>query len=202
MSRFAFLARVLARQLVYRLRYGAGAPRYAERLWINPQQVMGIDARQRKALRWTRRSSGQLVDAWPSDRVQPIADHPKIRFCLAHWQQGLSWEDAGAVAYYQQKGSMSESALRERLQRLDTIFNTVRAEGRLRSMQELNAGNWREEGGVRINIGPQGELVFFDGGTHRLAMALALGFTIIPAQLGVVHRDGLSALAQLRQGAS
>jgi hypothetical protein len=65
-------------------------------------------------------------------------------------------------------------------------------------MQELNPHHFRETDGIRINIGPGRKLVFADGGTHRLAMAIVLALPIVPAQVGCVYSGALSELAGLR----
>lgn len=169
------------------LMFGPGAPRYAESLTVSTANLCAIRMKQKKRLGWDRESSGKVIFSWPSGALIPVQEHEKIAYCLRHWVDGLSWEEAGALDWYGFKGPKKLPRIRARLDHLDRIFDTVRKEGRLRSMQELNPHSYREEDGLRINIGPNGELVFLDGGTHRIAMALALGLPEVPAQIGVIH---------------
>ena len=51
----------------------------------------------------TRDLSGAVVnDNFFSDSLIPLRLHPKIRYCTAHWGYGNSWEESGAIDYYQQ----------------------------------------------------------------------------------------------------
>jgi len=81
---------------------------------------------------------------------------------------------------------------------LDELYNIVTQSGTLSPRHELIKGNFREEGGILVHIGPDGAPYFGGKGHHRLAVALAAGVDLIPAQIGVVHRDGLTKLGAFR----
>ena len=85
-----------------------------------------------------------------------------------------------------------------RYDRLDLIFERAKQEGRLRTMEEVNPGCFREEGGVLIHVGPEGELFFGGLGAHRFAIARILKLPL-PAMIGCVHVSAIPYLTQLRQ---
>ena len=193
------VSRVLLRNMLNRLLVGKGAPRYAERIYVDPRTVQAITMKHKHPVGWDRTSSGRIVRNWPTDLVVPITEHEKIRYCLLHWNTGLSWEESGAYEWYTNAGAGKSARLPDRLKLLDAVFQQVAREGRLRSVRDLKGSAYLEERGVRINIGPSGELVFVDGGSHRLAIAIALGLAKIPAQLGVVHREFADKLSVYRE---
>jgi hypothetical protein len=195
---WASRSNVIRIDLNNRAKYGADCPRFAERIYVTPENCYGISTIKKRALGWGPHTSGKVVDQWPnSDDVLPITSLVKIQFCLDHWVNGVVWEHTGAYEYYAKKGkNLSEIVAKYR--RLDVIFEDVKAEGRLKNQQELNPNHFRELDGIRINIGPAGQLIFADGGTHRLAMAIVLGLGIIPAQVGCVHTDALREMPKLR----
>ncbi|MDX1636284.1 MAG: hypothetical protein R3280_16720 [Marinobacter sp.] len=181
--------------------YGNEAPRFAERLWVPLEQL------QYAVKAGNSKQSARIIHSWPADKVVPIEGLQTIRACIQHWRDGVSWEQTGI--YDQMMASIREHGkvdrmrtlddIKQRYQHLDRLYQTVVAAGGLSPREALIKGNFREEGGTLVHIGPDGAPYFGRKGHHRLAMALAAGFAFIPAQLGVVHVDGLAGLADLRQ---
>jgi hypothetical protein len=190
-----------ARGLANRVRFGKGAPRPNERLWIDPAAV-------ENALDGLPVRSGYVVEHWPPVEPAPFEDHVHVGFALAHWRDGVPWEQTGAYEYMleririrgQQDGCRNLADVKRRYQLLDELFETARREGRLRTRQELDAGAREEDGGILMHIGPQGEPAIGDGGKHRLLIARLLRLPIVPARIGYVHRDALPLLPDLRRG--
>jgi hypothetical protein len=188
--------------ILNRARYGAGAPRFAERLWIDPRTVRRFD---RKGTVW--RSARVVRGAWPRGDEQPMEQDPILQTSIAHWVEGKSWEESGEVArmeatiskYPGIAGCFSRDDILQRCVRLDGIFRVIEREHRVRSMTELDPGNYREFGGIGMHVGPNGELIRAGHGRHRFAMALILGIELIPVRVGMVHRSALPVLAELRQ---
>lgn len=85
--------------------------------------------------------------------------------------------------------------IRERYKNVDELYNKIASTGGLSSRSELIQGNFREEGGILIHLGPDGIPFFGKKGHHRLAVALALELEYVPAQLGVVHVSAIKSLA-------
>lgn len=118
----------------------------------------------------------------------------------------MTWDETGIIAQMLEKiernGKVdrlkNEEDVRVRYQELDNLFTETRKEMRLKTRAELIPGNFREEGGILIHIGPDGKLVFGMKGHHRLAMALTLELKQIPVQIGVVHFSAVSTLKTLR----
>ncbi len=71
-----------------------------------------------------------------------------------------------------------------RHEELDRIFEEIKKDGKLKTRKELNLLAYREEFGIRINIGPEGELIFADGGRHGIAIAVILDFNQVPVGIG------------------
>lgn len=179
---------------------GTDAPRYAELIWVPLDELkLAVKAGNSKA-------SAKVVTNWPDAPPQNIEDLKSIRACLQHWRDGLSWEETGIfdvmMAAIREHGSMDRlrtlDDVQRRYRQLDTLYQRIYVEGGLSPRKALIPGNYREEGGILIHIGPDGTPFFGKKGHHRLAMALAAGASHVPAQLGVIHLDGLSALPDYR----
>ena len=180
---------------------GPVAPRYAERLQVEP---VGIKVELVQTIK--RSLSGAVMQPDWQPETRSIMLNPKITFCLRHWRDGLDWEQAGAIEFHLERikllGHIDHCrTLRDverRLLRLDQIWDRVTQEGRLRTAQDIDKFHFREFGGLLVHLGVDGELIFGGGGQHRLGIALAAGLREIPVQLGVVHPSALSVLASLR----
>lgn len=197
---WATRARATRKDRANRLEFGSSAPKYAERLWVRTQDLeYGLK-------HWSSKKSALVVTAWPEDLSRPLYDWVTIRACLDHWVKGVSWEETGMInqmmAWIDEKGKVdrlsSRAEVLKRYEQLDALYEVVRKERRLRTRGELVAGNFREEGGVLVHIGPDGRPFFGGKGNHRLAIAIAAGLEYFPAQLGVVHLSALHSLPQYR----
>jgi hypothetical protein len=188
--------------------YGADFAKYGQTVWINPKDCTHLlDAEYfRSFFKFRlRASSGRVVSQWPEAAdVCPLFSHEKIRYCFVHWQNGLSWQAAGAEAYMLGKiaqtgcydGCLNLADVRRRFDELDVVFERIKTTGRLLTRAELDPNSFREVGGVLMHIDPNGEPVFYGTGYHRFAMALLLKQPF-PAQLGVVHVTGLTRLKDM-----
>jgi len=187
--------------ILNRCRYGRLAPRYAEPIVVAVSEEM----RHVADLPGPGRSGAVQGGDWYKRSV-PVTHIENVRFCLLRWRFGYAWEDTGAFERMErliaEKGSMegcqNMREARARYERLDEIFEQVKREGRLRRVRELGERRIRARGDACFHIGPGGEPFFAGFGCHRLGMALALGFSEIPAQVGCVHPDGLAAFQRVR----
>lgn len=193
-----------------RLRFGANAPKYAERIWVDPRQcgkyIEAADLARHFGAS-TRQMSGRVVATWPEFLEQTFDQHPKLTYCWSRWRDNKSWKDAGAIDFMLSRIAISKTGVTDqcrtpedvaqRFNKLDVIWSEVKARGSLPSREDLDANNFREVGGVLMHLGPDGEPIFSGAGCHRFAMALMLDAPF-PAQLGVVHRSALERLHQLR----
>lgn len=208
------------------IRYGRKGPIAHERIWIDPRKItrvvaphpaelgMGPDHPEFRRLRRQRARARALVGKVIGEELDDFQFRPlslvgKIKACRKRWQEGLSWEEAGAISGLMlkidatgssQSGCHTREDVVRRYQRLDEVFERVKAEGRLESYVCRKRGFHREPDGVEIHLGRMGEPLFGATGTHRLAMALVLGLDRIPASLGFVHESALDILPFLRRG--
>ena len=176
-----------------RARYGAEAPRFAERIWIDPHSlhhaVVGL----------SREDSGRVWEgAWPPPpgEIVPLMELSKIRSAIEHFRDGVPW---GETAHYRETKGVGKYADPAYWGRYEELYERVRRAGGLKTRPRVNPGNFRERGGILVHIGPDGTLYHGDGGNRRLAVALALGLERVPAQVGWVAGDALGVLADLRE---
>jgi hypothetical protein len=183
------------------LRHGARAPRRAERIWVDPHAVRETFAGFDTA------DSGRVIGGeWPR-RTRSVDEYYKLHACRRRWVDGVGWTDTGIFDELLERiridgdvdGCRTIEDLEQRYRRLDEIYEAVRCERRLRSRDELPGPTFREAGGVLVHIGDRGQPIFGHRGGHRFVMALLLNLAVIPAQLGVVHPAGLSALSHYRR---
>ena len=177
--------------------YRGKAPRTGEGMWLTmPEHVSALIEGI------PRRQSGSVKRGNWDLRTQDAQSLPKIKACLDHWLHGTPWERTGIYDYMlallpehggEVDGCRTFADVVARYQRLDAIFVQIAREERLRVQSELFPGAFRELGGILFHIGRDGAPIFGLGGHHRLAMAIALNLSVIPVQVGVVHRDALGS---------
>ncbi|WP_148861667.1 hypothetical protein [Marinobacter fonticola] len=193
-----------------RFKFGADAPRYAERIWVSPSQcqryIEAADLAKHFGSR-VRQMSGRVFFEWPTSLEQPFENHPKLNYCWGHWRDGKNWHESGAIDFMLQKIAVSPTGVtdkcrtpqdvEQRFETLDGIWAQVRDKGRFPSRRELVSDNYREIGGILMHLGPGGEPIFSGAGCHRFAMAMMLD-TRFPAQVGCVHVSALDRLSEFR----
>jgi hypothetical protein len=92
-------------------------------------------------------------------------------------------------------------------ERFVTLFRSIQTHGFLTLAQARQTREslskrspirtWRTNYGetnIGIAIGPQGESIALPGGQHRLAIATAMGLSVIPAEIRMVHVDWLNTV--------
>lgn len=198
----------MPRDLFNILRYGPHAPRFQERIWVNPADVREFIPREeiKRVTGMNRSDSSGLVIDWDQVRdVRPVAEDFRMAYCFGHWRDGKSWEELGVYDYMLQTkkyGHLTLDDMATRYAELDRTFQEIRQEGRLKTRDEINSGNFREQDGILIHIGDDGTPFFGGLGYHRLAIAKILEFDSIPACIGVVGNKALDRLPGLRAAGS
>ncbi len=193
----------LSREWINRLTYKDLAPLYAECIWVDPGKC-------KKSIRIGSQTatSGKVVKKKKTfAQFIPLREEPTIKKCLMHWIDGVSWQDTGIYDELMSKisqygsfdGCKNKHDVRIRYNRLDELFYQVKEEQRLKPQQELSGKAFREEGGILIHLGPGAEPYFGGNGNHRMAIVMAAGLDIMPAQLGAIYHDALGYLPGLRQ---
>jgi hypothetical protein len=186
-----------------RIDFGPGAPRFAERLHVDPRKVEWYD---RRGDPFT--SSAHVVSgAWPPQGAAPLLEDDVLQAAIRRWCDGLAWEETGEIErmeraierYGPVKGCRGREDILRRCAELDRIFEVVAAAGELQPHSAHNPGTFREFGGIGMHVGPDGVLIRGGNGRHRFAMGWVLGLTSIPVRLGLVHRDAVDLLVRLRQ---
>ncbi|UCZ56947.1 hypothetical protein LGV61_01345 [Desulfurispirillum indicum] len=192
-------------------RFGPLAPRFAECIWVDPtccdSFIPAAEFKRRFSLS-VRKMSGAVADTWPDDLERSLDENPVFVYCLAHWQGGRSWTEAGAIDFMLQNIASASSGSSDgcrnledvikRFDALDSAWSDVLSSGKLMSRKELLPSNFREYGGIVIHLGPDGRPVFSGAGNHRFAMAKILNRPF-PAQIGCVHISALPHLDQFRE---
>lgn len=202
-----------SRDLSNRLRHGAGAPKRLQTLYINPADaVFMLHGKVPGTPKFGRDDSGRIIGGdWEKTKVR-IDSFPKAQYLYRHFEEGLSWEEAGAYTfmrdaietYGQCDGIRTEDGMFKRYAGLEQAFQDMRSSGQLKTRKQLKGGSLREKGGIVIHVGANGMPIFGGGGTHRLVMSQILALPRIPTQLGIVHEDAVKsgAFSALKQRVS
>jgi hypothetical protein len=183
------------------VRYGPAAPRFAERLWVDTATVRTYIP---GGTVWR---SARVREAWPEDRHVPVDEDPVYRSAVAHWCDGLSWEESGEIdrvmATIERFGKHAWQTTREdvllRCAQLDEMFEVIERERRIREQSEVDPKAFRQLGGISMHVGPNGEPIRSHNGRHRFAIARILGITPIPVRVAEVHRGAIPHLDALRR---
>ena len=195
--RLSSLAAIPFRDVASIVRYGRHAPRWGRRIWVPPAACTG----------WIRGfpsvQSGRVIAGDWDLEVERTIDHPDVAAAVAHWRDGISWEQAGVYARLARRiaayggvrdGCLTHDDIVARFDDLDRMFEQVKREQQLRSSADLHRWCIWERDGVLVHIDRHGTPHFGGRGCHRLAAAWVADLPCIPAQLGVVHPDGLRHL--------
>jgi len=183
-----------------RLRFQEHAPRVAQLIWVEPaacRDALNVV----EALGPASPSLSGCVRGGDWDlKIRPVTELEKVAFGLRHWRDGVPWAETGAYEHMMrlitERGRpVDRCATLEdviaRYERLDEIFDQVRREGRLRTRAELSPNAFRERTGILIHISRHNTPIFGRSSHNRFAMALALDLPVIPAQIGVVHKEAV-----------
>jgi hypothetical protein len=184
-----------------RIRYGPSAPRFAERLWVDPHDVQAFGL---PATIW---GSARVRHDWPARAIRPLDEDPVLRSAIARWRDGLPWEQTGEFEMMERTierfghhdGTRTREDIVRRCAQLDEVFRAIERERRVRPQAEVEPGAFRELGGIGMHIGPGGAPIRTNNGRHRFAMAWILGIERIPVRIGMVHRSAIEHLDALRQ---
>tara|TARA_Y100000588_G_scaffold323448_1_gene356039 strand:+ start:512 stop:955 length:444 start_codon:yes stop_codon:yes gene_type:complete len=135
-----------------------------ERIWVDPQQCEAMNA----GFHWD--DFGKIRKGDWDIQSEPLTEEPrtqdsrnhwvKIQACLAHWNDGVSWEATGIYDHLlkliKERGTADECKSIEdiinRYQKLDEIFHVVRNNQKLSSSAELSRIHFREAGGIVFHI--------------------------------------------------
>ena len=179
------------------LRYGSNAPRMHELVWLDPANIKQCNTA------FMSGQSGRVRDGeWDRELTKPLMASVKIRACILHWRDGIPWEETGVYDHVMQMictsggrfdNCVSMDDVIARYQGMDRLFEEVKREGRLRTRREVSEGTFREKQGIVVHFDRRGAALFAHRGSHRLAIAIVLGFETIPAQVGVVHLAAIHA---------
>jgi len=194
----------IGRKIFYKFKsfyFGSSAPKYAQRIWINPQKCQVVSNKYTKMHFNPKNTSGRVIKFWPDQSmVYPPYSHEIIHNCVKHWVRGMTWEETGekdrmirelqSRHKYSLPQSIVKRKVNNRCNKLDDIYNFVKKQGYLTRAQ-LVPDNFREEGNFFVHIGPNGECLFAGGGYHRFAMCLILKLELVPAQVGWVHKKAI-----------
>jgi hypothetical protein len=185
-------------------------PRAQERIWINPMRLTRIYTRNpAHTPDYKRRHSGMVLAGDWDHHTEPLDQSWKIAACLAHFRDGVPWEDTGIYdrmqAMIAERGQFDSCRTMDdiiaRYQMIDALYADIRKNGfRDETVRRFGASRLPE--GVYVHVDRNGAPIFGAIGNHRIGIARALGLTRIPAQLGVVHPDAVKAevMNELRKG--
>ena len=195
---------IVKRDIGNRILYGAEAPKFCERIWVNANQVNWYITNP-EIIRVTGEhrnlASGKVVDWSDLKEIKPLRNESKIDYCYRHWKDGYSWHELGYYEYmsraYRHRNDTLQTII-DRFAMLDQAYEESRVSGTLKTRSELDPSSFREENGVLIHIGKDGEPYFGGNGFHRMAIATVLKLNRFPACIGVVDRAAIPLLKRYR----
>ena len=174
-----------------KIRYGFDCPDFGELIFIDPREVDTYLISNN-----LRAKSGLVVKGnWDLKPQVPLQNIPRFKFCKMHWQDNKPWSETGIYDYMlseiERKGSVDGCYNWEdiifRYQKLDEIFENVKATQTLKTRRELDPQSFNESGGILFHIDRNNKPIYGGGGVHRFSMAKILELKEIPAQLGLLH---------------
>jgi hypothetical protein len=171
------------------VRYGLSAPKFADRIFIDPKKVL-----HHSTAGFDRKDSGLIIEGDWDKQIEPLTRIKKIPIVYEYFEGQKTWDECGAYKNMAElmkthpgaDGCFTEADVVKRYERLSELITHLKSGGEF-----LEGEGFREEGGVYIHIGRQGQLIFGGGGCHRLAISQKLNIPIIPCQIGVVHAEFL-----------
>lgn len=198
-----------------KLAYGRNAPRYGERIWVNPSLIrdkVPIMVRQ-KYFRTIHVPEGAVIGGDWDQQGLPIELQSVFRACRDHWINGVPWEQTGRYEVMLKEirnkgdrysGCANLGDIVARYRKLDKIYEEIRAEKRFQTGEEKNSGKGKilslhKKADVVICIDRHGVPLLAGDGQHRVSIAKILELPVIPAVLGVVHPQGLKYLDSYRK---
>lgn len=185
--------------------YGLSAPRFNERIWVDPRKIECMierDEVKRISGYHRSRASGVVIDWDNVENIKPITDEFRIQYCYGHWKEGKTWEELGVIDHMSKSkkyGDWPRKKIKARFEMLDQAFQETKKEGRLKTRQEIDPKSFRESGGILVHIGKGGQPFFGGNGFHRLAISKVLELEEIPACIGLVDKDAIQYLNELRE---
>lgn len=172
-------------------RYGIGAPKYRELIFIEPSSVQACfppgDVKELK--RPPLPTAVYQVDR--GVRVAPIveAGSGTIGITARKVSERISWEEAGEFDRMRSKGMQINPS---RYSLLDEIIAEVERFGELKSQKQRGLGN-RETEGILVRIGANSQIILVSG-RHRFGIAIGLNLPVVPVGIDGVDpkamRDG------------
>lgn len=128
-----------------------------------------------------------------------LYDVKHIARATRHFETGESWDDVGEIEWMMQNiskfgvqdGCRNLDEVIARCAGLDKIFNNTMKCHRILTRKELTKRNFREMHGIGVAIGRNGDVIWFNDGAHRLAIAKHLKLEEIPVCVHLVHAEAV-----------
>ena len=192
--------RKIVRSRQNRRQFGADAPFPDQRIYVNPQVITTYVRRDLLPKQLYKKSgSGTVISGDWDQRRNPLSEHKKFIACRRHFTDGVRWEDTGIIEekfrYYAERNIKLTPFLRRkvlaRYESMDAIFERLKTDGFVSDKDQLEGLGPYETEGIGVHIDREGKPFFAGNGCHRLAMAQILGFSEVPAMVGLVHEDAV-----------
>lgn len=165
-------------------------------IWINPSKVL----KGHNLLEKRERRECHVIDGEWDQEVSPFSQYWLCRFLMERFVDGQPWAECAGFKtvfkYIEERGAFwhgccHEQDVLERCAKVDKLYSSIINDGYI-IPQPLEFGFSGiavapTPDAVAVNVGRQGQFIY-ENGTHRLSIALALGFSLIPVRVVVRHK--------------
>lgn len=152
-----------------RLRYGAGAPRSDETLWVDPQQVtlQYVTYGNKGGPYLGPFHSGCVIGGDWDINTRLITSTLKYKVCVARFVHNKSWEETGIFENLLGRISKSgtfddcrtEAELRIRYKNIDKMYARLKVSRQMKAKADMKSATRGEYGGIFAHINRHGKLI-------------------------------------------
>ncbi len=181
------------RTFINLVRFGTNHPRPNQLIYI-----CTICVKQR-SYEFTKRDSGRVLRRNEEIICFPLFDSgsPSKALEEAYEQvvRGKTWEYENLSQVQKQKlfsKGYNQIDIKTKYENLNHLKQLVSETKEM--PRSLSASGLFEFDGIRFHIGSNGQPIFAGGGSHRLAIAIALKINRVPGELGVIHRNAVGLI--------
>lgn len=171
-------------------------------MWVDPDQIKRFTGREKRSDRTDWDMKGSVKSGEWDKGLDDFESSDVFKSLRSRFEVGKSWEETeiyrkhverlekGSTTWGRVQVSNLED-LKSRCEELDELYESMKQEGYRKDKRYVR----RLRDDIRIDIGRNGDLLFFDG-RHRLTIAKILGLEKIPVLVIVRHEEWMKKVEE------